>query len=45
MEVNIGINEQDRKKIAQSLSKVLAESYLLYIKNSCLPLECKRPFI
>ena len=33
MDVNIGINEQNRKKLAEGLSKVLAESYLLYIKT------------
>lgn len=33
MEVNIGISEQDREKIAEGLSKVLADSYLLYLKT------------
>lgn len=33
MEVNIGISEQDREKIAAGLSKVLADSYLLYLKT------------
>ena len=33
MEVNIGINKEDRKKLSDSLSKVLAESYILYIKT------------
>lgn len=33
MEINIGINEQDREKIADALSKVLADSYMLYLKT------------
>ena len=33
MEVNIGITKENRKKLVQSLSKVLAESYILYIKT------------
>ena len=33
MEVNIGINEQDRKDIVDGLSKVLADSYLLYLRS------------
>jgi len=33
MDINIGINEQDRAKIAESLSRVLADSYLLYLKT------------
>lgn len=33
MEINIGINEDDRKEIADELSKVLADSYMLYLKT------------
>ena len=33
MEVNIGISEEHREKIAKGLSKVLADSYLLYLKT------------
>jgi len=33
MEINIGLKEEDRKKLAEGLSKVLAESYILYIKT------------
>ena len=33
MQINIGLKEEDRKKLADSLSKVLAESYTLYIKT------------
>ncbi len=33
MQVNIGIEEQDRKEIAEGLSRVLADSYTLYIKT------------
>ena len=32
MEINIGINKNDREAIAQGLSKLLADSYLLYLK-------------
>ena len=31
MEINIGINKGHRKAIAGGLSKVLADSYLLYL--------------
>ncbi len=33
MEINIGIVEQDRKAIADGLSKLLADSYTLYLKT------------
>ncbi len=33
MDINIGINENDRQKIAEGLSRVLAESYILYLKT------------
>lgn len=33
MEVNIGISEEQRKKIADGLSRVLADSYMLYLKT------------
>ena len=33
MEVNIGISEANREKIAKGLSNVLADSYLLYLKT------------
>jgi starvation-inducible DNA-binding protein len=33
MEVHIGISEEDRKAIADELSKVLADTYLLYLKT------------
>lgn len=33
MAVNIGIPEKDRKKIVLGLSKVLADSYILYLKT------------
>ncbi len=33
MKVNIGISEDHREKIAAGLSKVLADSYLLYLKT------------
>lgn len=31
--INIGISEQDRKAIAEGLSKVLADTYTLYLKT------------
>jgi len=33
MEINIGISEAHRKDIADALSKVLADSYMLYLKT------------
>ncbi|WP_265767551.1 Dps family protein [Fodinibius salsisoli] len=33
MEINIGISEENRKAIADELSKVLADSYMLYLKT------------
>ncbi len=33
MEINIGISEINRQKIADELSKVLADSYMLYLKT------------
>ncbi|NBC26410.1 MAG: DNA starvation/stationary phase protection protein [Bacteroidetes bacterium] len=33
MEINIGISETNRKKIADGLSKVLADTYMLYLKT------------
>jgi len=33
MEINIGISENNRKAIAEELSKVLADSYMLYLKT------------
>ncbi len=33
MEINIGISEVNRKEIADALSRVLADSYMLYLKT------------
>ncbi|MET0356688.1 MAG: Dps family protein [Cellvibrio sp.] len=33
MNINIGINEQDRQDIAHGLSKLLADTYTLYLKT------------
>lgn len=33
MNINIGINEQDRQDISQGLSKLLADTYTLYLKT------------
>ena len=43
MDINTGINEQNRKKLAQGLSKVLADSYLLYIKTHAFHWNVKGP--
>lgn len=33
MDVNIGMSKDQRKKIADGLSRVLADSYMLYLKT------------
>lgn len=33
MSINIGINDKDRKKIADGLSRLLADTYTLYLKT------------
>ncbi|OON61171.1 DNA starvation/stationary phase protection protein [Massilia sp. KIM] len=33
MNIDIGINQEDRAKIVESLSRVLADSYMLYLKT------------
>ncbi|MCW5589134.1 MAG: DNA starvation/stationary phase protection protein [Legionellales bacterium] len=33
MRINIGINEEQRKKIAEGLSRLLADTYTLYLKT------------
>jgi starvation-inducible DNA-binding protein len=33
MEINIGISESDRAEVAQGLSRLLADSYTLYLKT------------
>lgn len=33
MEINIGISESDRAQVAQGLSRLLADSYTLYLKT------------
>jgi starvation-inducible DNA-binding protein len=33
MAIDIGINQQDRNRIAQGLSRMLADTYLLYLKT------------
>jgi len=33
MDINIGIKEQDREQIAEGLSRLLADSYTLYVKT------------
>ncbi len=33
MSINIGINESDREQIAEGLSRLLADSYTLYLKT------------
>ena len=43
MDINIGISQQDRKNLAHGLSKVLADSYLLYIKTHAFHWNVKGP--
>jgi len=33
MQINIGINDQNRQQIADRLSRLLADSYMLYLKT------------
>ena len=33
MEIDIGIGEKDRKEIARGLSRLLADTYTLYLKT------------
>lgn len=33
MDINIGIAESDRKKISEGLSRILADSYMVYLKT------------
>jgi starvation-inducible DNA-binding protein len=41
--INIGIKDADRKKIAEGLSKVLADSYTLYLKTHNFHWNVKGP--
>ncbi len=41
MEIHLGIEEQDREKIAEGLSRLLADTYTLYLKTQ-FPLERNR---
>ncbi|MDY7577562.1 Dps family protein [Herbaspirillum sp. RTI4] len=41
--INIGINDKDRKKIADGLSKLLADSYTLYLKTHNFHWNVKGP--
>ena len=43
MELNLGINEQDRVKIAAGLSRLLADSYTLYLKTHNFHWNVKGP--
>lgn len=43
MDINIGIEKEQRKKLAQGLSKLLADSYLLYIKTHAFHWNVKGP--
>lgn len=43
MDINIGINEADRKEIAQGLSKLLADSFTLYLKTHNFHWNVKGP--
>lgn len=43
MSINIGIKESDRKEIAEHLSKLLADSYTLYLKTHNFHWNVKGP--
>ena len=43
MNIKIGIDKEHRKKLAQGLSKLLADSYLLYIKTHAFHWNVKGP--
>jgi len=43
MQVEIGINAQDRKRLADELSKLLADSYTLYLKTHNFHWNVKGP--
>ena len=43
MEINTGINETDRKAIAEGLSRLLADSYTLYLKTHNFHWNVKGP--
>jgi starvation-inducible DNA-binding protein len=43
MDINIGINESDRKEIAHGLSKLLADSFVLYMKTHSFHWNVKGP--
>ena len=45
MEINIGISDKQREKIAKGLSKVLADTYTLLPQNPQLSLKRHRPAI
>ncbi len=42
-EINIGISEKERKKIAQGLSKLLADTYTLYLQTHNFHWNVKGP--
>ena len=43
MPVNLGINEKDRAKIAEGLSRLLADTYTLYLKTHNFHWNVKGP--
>ena len=43
MDINIGIEKEQRQKLVQGLSKLLADSYLLYIKTHAFHWNVKGP--
>jgi starvation-inducible DNA-binding protein len=43
MEINIGIKEKDRKRIADGLAKLLADTYTLYLKTHNFHWNVKGP--
>jgi starvation-inducible DNA-binding protein len=43
MEINVGIDEKDRKEIAEGLSRLLADTYSLYLKTHNFHWNVKGP--
>jgi starvation-inducible DNA-binding protein len=43
MDINVGIDEKDRKKIAEGLSRLLADTYSLYLKTHNFHWNVKGP--
>lgn len=45
MSINIGIDDEDRRAIAEGLSRLLADTCTLYVEDAQLPLERRRAHV